>query len=367
MAIQDLNVWRNPVFLASSVFVFILAVIGVVMPNSFGLAANLLYEITTVDFGWFYLMTVFLIVVFLVGLAISKYGSIRLAEEGEKPEYSFFTWIGMLFSAGFGVGLVFWGVAEPMSHFFAPPFENVEPQTDTAARLAMGYAFFHWGISQWAVFALVGLVIGFLQFRKKKSGLVSTALEPVLGKKSFVKHTVDSLAVIATVMGIATSLGLGVLQMSGGLHAVFQVGHSAGFQWLIVVLVFAAYMISTMTGLDKGIRYLSNFNLLFALGLLVFVFIAGPTVFILESFTLALGDYLSNFIQYSLRMQPYAGGTWVRDWTIFYWAWTIAWSPYVGAVVARPHDTGVFARCDGCSASYCMYMDCRVWRNGGLA
>ena len=335
MAIQDLNVWRNPVFLASSVFVFILAVIGVVMPNSFGLAANLLYEITTVDFGWFYLMTVFLIVVFLVGLAISKYGSIRLAEEGEKPEYSFFTWIGMLFSAGFGVGLVFWGVAEPMSHFFAPPFENVEPQTDTAARLAMGYAFFHWGISQWAVFALVGLVIGFLQFRKKKSELVSPALEPELGKKSFVTHTVDSLAVIATVMGIATSLGLGVLQMSGGLHAVFQVGHSAGFQWLIVVLVFAAYMISTMTGLDKGIRYLSNFNLLFALGLLVFVFIAGPTVFILESFTLALGDYLSNFIQYSLRMQPYAGGTWVRDWTIFYWAWTIAWSPYVGAFVAR--------------------------------
>lgn len=333
--IQDHKVWRNPVFLVSSTIIFILVLIGVIMPNAFGHVANILYEFTTVDFGWFYLLTVFLIVVFLIGLAISKYGAIRLAGEGEKPEYPFFTWIGMLFSAGFGVGLVFWGVAEPMSHFFTPPFENVEAQTETAARLAMGYSFFHWGISQWAIFALVGLVIGFLQFRKKKSGLVSTALESVLGNKRPVKHTVDSLAVIATVMGIATSLGLGVLQISGGLEMVVNVNHSFGLQMLIIVVMFVAYMISTTTGLDKGIRYLSNFNLLFALGLLVFVFITGPTVFILESFTLALGDYLSNYIQYSLRMQPYAGGTWVRDWTIFYWAWTIAWSPYVGAFVAR--------------------------------
>lgn len=329
------KVWQNPVFLLSAAIVFFLVLTGAMMPETFARVADILYEFATVDFGWFYLLTVFIIVVFLIGLAVSKYGSIQLAEEGAKPEFSFFTWIGMLFSAGFGVGLVFWGVAEPMSHFFTPPFENIQAQSEQAARLAMGYAFFHWGISQWAIFALVGLVIGFLQFRKKKNGLVSTALEPVLGKKRPVKYTVDSLAVIATVMGIATSLGLGVLQMNGGLKAVFGINHSIGIQMIIIVVMFSAYMLSSLSGLDKGIRFLSNVNLWFSIGLLVFVLITGPTLFILETFTLALGDYLSNFIQYSLRLQPYVGGSWVRDWTIFYWAWTIAWSPYVGAFVAR--------------------------------
>lgn len=329
------RVVRNPVFLISALIILFLVFIGALMPRAFGQVANTLYEFTTVDFGWFYLLTVFIIIVFLIGLAISKYGSIRLGGEEEKPEFPFFTWIGMLFSAGFGVGLVFWGVAEPMSHFFTPPFQNVDPLTESSARLAMGYSFFHWGISQWAIFGLVGLVIGFLQFRKQKNGLVSTALEPVIGKKKSVKNTVDSLAVIATVMGIATSLGLGVMQTNGGLQAVFGLNNSIGIQMIIILIMFVAYMFSSMTGLEKGIRYLSNLNLGLALGLLLFVFITGPTIFILETFTLALGDYLTNFVQYSLRMQPYLGGTWVRDWTIFYWAWAIAWSPYVGAFVAR--------------------------------
>lgn len=178
-------------------------------------------------------------------------------------------------------------------------------------------------------------MIGFLQFRKQKNGLMSTALEPVLGSKPAVKNTVDTLAVIATVMGVATSLGLGALQMNGGLKAVFGLGQSIAVQLGIIAIIFVGYMLSSTTGLDKGIRYLSNLNLGLALVLLVFVFATGPTVFILETFTLALGDYFSNFIGYSLRMQPYQGGTWVRDWTIFYWAWAIAWSPFVGAFIAR--------------------------------
>ncbi|MBO1912385.1 BCCT family transporter, partial [Microvirga sp. 3-52] len=162
-------------------------------------------------------------------------------------------WIGMLFSAGFGVGLVFWGVAEPMSHYFTSPIDGVEPQTEEAARIAMSYSFFHWGISQWAIFAIVGLVIGFLQFRKKRDGLISTALEPLMGSNKTVKTTIDSLAVIATVMGVATSLGLGILQMSGGLQSVFKIGNTFGVQLMIALIVFIAYMISATTGLNKGI------------------------------------------------------------------------------------------------------------------
>ena len=329
------NSWKNAVFLVSAIVISLLVILGALLPEAFGEVAGRLFGFTTVNFGWFYLLAVFILIIFLIGLAISKYGAIRLGGEKERPEFSFFTWIGMLFSAGFGAGLVFWGVAEPMSHFFMPPIVGTEGQTVEAARLAMGYSFFHWGVSQWSVFAIVGLVIGFLQFRKQKDGLVSTALEPVTGNKPVVKKTIDSLAVIATVMGIASSIGLGVLQMNGGLNIVFGTSNSVGVQMIIILVIFVAYMLSSSTGLEKGIKYLSNLNLGLALVLLVFVFFAGPTVFILESFTLGIGDYLTNFIQYSLRLQPYRGGTWVRDWTIFYWAWAIAWSPYVGAFVAR--------------------------------
>lgn len=326
---------NNPVFLISASVILVLVVIGAVNPEGFGAVAGTLFEFTTINFGWFYLLSVFGFVIFLVGLGLSKYGKIKIGPPDSKPEFPFFTWIGMLFSAGFGVGLVFWGVAEPMSHFFGTPFPGMEGQTEEAARVAMGYSFFHWGINQWSVFTIVGLLIAFLQFRKEKNGLVSTALEPVLGKSKPVKHTIDSLAVIATVMGIATSLGLGILQMNGGLNAVFGVPNNTTVQLVITGVLLILYLTSSSTGLDKGIKWLSNLNLGLCLLLLLFVFIAGPTVFILNSFTLGLGDYITNFVTYSLRLTPYEGGTWLREWTIFYWAWVIAWSPFVGAFVAR--------------------------------
>ncbi|MBO0589478.1 BCCT family transporter [Sporosarcina sp. E16_8] len=327
--------WKNPVFSISASVIFVLVVLGATIPVKFRHVADILYDFTTINFGWFYLLSVFIIVVFLAGLAISKYGAIRIGGDEERPDFPFFTWIGMLFSAGFGVGLVFWGVAEPMSHYFTSPINGVASQSEQAGRIAMGYSFFHWGISQWAIFGIVGLVIGFLQFRKKKDGLISTALEPLLGKNKKVKIGIDSFAVIATVMGIATSLGLGILQMSGGLESVFNIKSSFSVQLIIILVVFISYMLSSLSGLNKGIRYLGNFNLGLAIAMLAFFFIVGPKVFILESFTLAIGDYITNFIQYSFRLQPYQGGTWIRDWTIFYWAWTIAWSPFVGAFVAR--------------------------------
>src|SRR5699024_5763417 len=169
--------WSNPVFLISSLTILVLVMIGVFATDFFARTADVLYNFTQGNFGWLYLLTVFLLTVFLFVLAVSKYGAIRLGGDKSRPEFSFFSWIGMLFSTGFGVGLVFWGVAEPMSHYFEAPFSATSDASTESARVAMGYSFFHWGISQWAIFALVGLVIGFLQFRKNKDGLVSTALE----------------------------------------------------------------------------------------------------------------------------------------------------------------------------------------------
>jgi choline-glycine betaine transporter len=178
--------------IASAVIVLALALLGAAMPRRFGEVARSLLLFTTTNFGWFFLLSVFAMVVFLVGLAISKYGNIRLGPDDSRPDFPFFTWIAMLFSAGFGAGLVFWGVAEPMSHFFTTPFPSIEGQTPAAARVAMGYAFFHWGVSQWAVFTVAGLAIGFLQFRKHRDSLISTALEPVVGSRPGTKALIES-------------------------------------------------------------------------------------------------------------------------------------------------------------------------------
>ena len=326
---------KNIVFIVSTAIILFLVVVGAVLPKQFGAVAETLFLFTTTNFGWFYLIAVFILILFLFALALSKYGRIRLGGDDEKPEFPFFTWIGMLFSTGFGAGLVFWGVAEPMSHFFSPPFEHLDSQSEEAARVAMGYSFFHWGISQWSVFAMIGLVIAFMQFRKKENGLISKSIETVTGNKPITTNTIDSLAVISTIMGVATSIGLGVMQINGGLSSVLNIPVLFVVQLVIIAIVFIAYIVSTTTGLEKGIRHLSNINLALCLLILLYVFITGPTIFILNSFTLALGDYISNFIHYSLRLEPYIQGTWVRDWTVFYWAWAISWSPFVGSFVAR--------------------------------
>ncbi|TFE02484.1 BCCT family transporter [Jeotgalibacillus sp. R-1-5s-1] len=326
------------VFYVSAAIITVLVLIGAFLPAQFSAGANAAFGFTTESFGWLYLLAVFFFVLFLLFLALTRYGRVRLGGDDDRPEYPFFTWIGMLFSAGFGVGLVFWGIAEPMSHFFTSPEASTEPLTEQGARLAMAYSFFHWGISQWSVFAIVGLIIAYFQFRRKENGLISTSLSPLVKERSYKKplnQTIDILAVIATVMGVATSVGLGVLQINGGLNSVFDVPNNGATQLIIMVVLTALFIISTTTGIDRGIKWLSNVNLGVALLLMLFVFFAGPTVFILETFVLGLGDYITNFVRYSLRLQPYQGGTWVNDWTIFYWAWAIAWSPFVGAFIAR--------------------------------
>jgi glycine betaine transporter len=328
----------NVVFWGSALVILFFVILGSVNPESFSVYAAKIFDFTTVHFGWFYLLAMVFFVSFCLYLACSKYGRVKLGDDSEDPEYSFFSWISMLFAAGFGAGLVFWGVAEPMTHFAAPPFEGVEPRSAEAARLAMRYSFFNWGIHQWSVFALVGLVLGYFQYRKKEKSLISSALSGLAGKKGihpFLGDFMDIAAVIATVIGVATSFGMAVLQINGGLSYVFSLPNNAWMQLIIVAVMFLMYITSALTGIDRGIRFLSNLNMGIALALMLFVLFTGPTVFILNGLTLGVGDYIQHFVESSFYIPPYQGDTWVYDWTIFYWSWVIAWSPFVGSFVAR--------------------------------
>ncbi|MHB0776178.1 BCCT family transporter [Halomonas sp. WWR20] len=332
------NNGRHRVFIIAAAIIAVLVAMGAAFPERFGSVSSSALTGISHYFGWFYLFSVFGFVLFLVGLAFSKYGKIRLGPQDSKPSYSFFSWVSMLLAAGFGVGLVFYGMAEPMTHYLNPPFADMPGETEEAARYAIQYSFFNWGIHQWAAFALVGLIIAYFQFRKGQAGLVSVVLSPMaarLPRSREIGTALDVFAVVATVMGVATSIGLAVLQINGGLHAVFGVAESMLWQFIIMGAMFCCYMLSTWSGLDKGIKRLSNLNMMLCLGLMLYVLFSGPTVAILETITLGIGDYLQNFIGMSLRVAPYSGNDWATNWTIFYWAWVIAWSPFVGTFVAR--------------------------------
>lgn len=309
---------------------------GALVPNKLADSATSLFDFSINNFGWFFLISTFGILLFAFYLAFSKYGRIKLGKDEDEPEYSTASWFAMLFSAGMGIGLVFWGVSEPLSHFLSPP-EGASVASIEAARLAMRYSFFHWGVHPWAIYTIISLSLAYFQFRKGKRGLISAVFSPILGKISegWVGGVIDTLAIIATVFGVATSLGLGALQINGGLNHMFGFSISPFVQVVIIVVVTVLFLLSATTGLDKGIRILSNTNLIIAVLLMTFVFVVGPTSFILDLFTSTLGGYLQNIVYMSLRMTPFTQGTWVGVWTLFYWAWWIAWGPFVGTFIAR--------------------------------
>lgn len=325
-----------------SAIVAILFIIWGVIPKSVLPHANL-DAVTTViqaflvdKFGWFYLMSTTAFVVFAIYLIFSKYGKIKLGKPGDKPEYSYITWFAMLFSAGMGIGLVFWGAAEPLSHFHTPPFGDAE--TAEAAKTGMKYSFFHWGLHPWATYATLALALAYFKFRKQSSGVVSAILEPLFGDriKGAWGTTVDVIVVFATVFGVATSLGFGAIQISGGLSYVFGLNQTILLELIIIAIVTVLYMTSAMTGLNKGIKYLSNLNVMLAILLMLFVLFLGPTKFIMNLFTTSLGSYINDIPSMSLRMNPFSEDSiWIKDWTIFYWAWWIAWAPFVGTFIAR--------------------------------
>ncbi|GEC90498.1 glycine betaine uptake BCCT transporter [Brevibacillus brevis] len=323
-------------FLISLTIVFVIVLFGVISPELFASAASHVLKVTTTNFGWFYLIVTFGFLIFCIFLAFSRYGQIPLGSDDDEPEYSLPTWFAMLFSAGMGIGLVFWGVAEPVSHYFSPP-AGVTGQTTEAAQTALRYAFFHWGLHPWGIYALIALALAYFQFRKGAKGLISSTFGPLLGERIHgpLGKGIDVLAVIATAFGVATSLGLGTLQINGGLSHLFGLPSSTTVQIVIISIITVLFLLSATTGLDRGIKYLSNTNLVLALLLLLLTLVLGPTSFIFDAFTSTLGSYLNNLISMSLRLTPFTQGTWVANWTLFYWSWWIAWAPFVGMFIAR--------------------------------
>ncbi|SFQ14216.1 BCCT family transporter [Salibacterium halotolerans] len=331
--------FMNTIFWVSFSIIFVFALWGALAPDALAQTADSVYGWIAGTFGWFYLLFVLFLIIFNFYIAFSKYGKIRLGGMDAKPKYPLFTWIAMLFSCGFGVSIVFWGVAEPMTHFGSPPpfATGVEAESAAAAREAMWNAFFNNGIHQWASFTFVGLAISYFLYRQDERSLISDTMNAVIGHKGKkpLRHSIDIIAVIATVMGVATTLGLSVLQINSGLGSVFDVTSGRTVQFGIVAAMFILFMLSTLSGLDRGIKYLSNVNLGLALILMVAMLIIGPTGFILNALTTGIGDYVQNFFQASLRLDQYTDSTWVQEWPIYYWAWTIAWAPFVGMFVAR--------------------------------
>jgi len=311
---------------------------AILFAKNFGVVSNAIFSFLTTDFAWLYMLVVLLFVFFVVAIAFSKFGKIKLGSDDSKPEYSTVSWFAMLFGCGMGVGLVFYGVAEPMSHFVNPPAGyGIKAGTDAAAQFAMKSAFMHWGIEPWAVYSVIGLALAYFMFRKKKQGMVSTTLDPLLGENRHMglRRVIDVLAVFATLAGVVTSLGLGTLQINSGLNFLFHVPDGLGTQIVIIVIITAIVVWSAVSGIDKGIKLISDANLYIALGIMALAFIVGPKVEILNNFTNALGQYLNYFITDSLHINPYGDNSWLASWRIYYWAWFIAWGPFVGVFIAR--------------------------------
>ncbi|TFE03383.1 BCCT family transporter [Jeotgalibacillus sp. R-1-5s-1] len=328
----------------SSVFWITLAIVlaaviyAIAAPGSFEEATANAQAFVSSTFGWYYLIIVTVMVIFCIVLALTPIGQIRLGKPDERPEYSTRTWFAMLFSAGMGIGLVFWGAAEPMLHFASDP-PLAEAGSDQALRDSMQYTFFHWGLHAWAIYAVVALALAYFKFRKNEPGLISATLVPLFGERMRGGWgvVVDVLAVFATVVGVATTLGFGAIQINGGLSYLTGIDISFTVQLFIIAVVTVLFMISAWTGLSKGIRYLSNTNMILAVALLVVMLIIGPTLLILNLFTNSLGLYAQNLLEMSFRSAPLDGGNrdWINAWTIFYWAWWISWSPFVGIFIAR--------------------------------
>jgi glycine betaine transporter len=321
--------------LFSAGFILLVVLWGILAPDNMSAVFDTVLAALTHNFGWLYLWVVLGLVLFAAFVAFSRYGNLKLGGEDEEPEFSAGSWFAMLFAAGMGIGLVFWGVAEPVSHYvIAPP--GIRSGTPEAANAAMRYVFFHWGLHPWAVYGIVALAIAFFQYRRGGDALISTATSALPWRPvRSLAGLFNGLAVVATAFGVAASLGMGALQINSGLQAVFGIDVNKTWQVAIIVITTAIFIASAVSGVEKGVKLLSNFNMLVAALLAVAVFLLGPTVAIIETLTNTLGSYLSDIVRMSLRATPFRDSNWVGNWTIFYWAWWISWSPFVGLFIAR--------------------------------
>jgi choline/glycine/proline betaine transport protein len=330
---------NKPVFFWATGITAVFVLAGIVAPGASAAFFNTLQGWIVADFGWFYLLSVAIFLVFMLLLGFTGHGRVKLGPNHSEPDYSYGAWFSMLFAAGMGIGLVFFGVAEPIKHFTAPPVGD--PATIEAARAAMQISYFHWGLHAWAVYAVIGLSLAYFSYRHGLPLTMRSALYPIIGERIHgpIGHAVDIFATIGTLFGVATSLGLGVLQVNAGFNHVMGWPIAFWVQLPLIAVITAMATISVATGLDKGIKFLSNLNMVMASALMLFIFAVGPTTFLLRAFVQNLGAYLDQFILRTFYMYAYAPneipGTWLGDWTLFYWGWWVAWSPFVGMFIAR--------------------------------
>lgn len=324
-----------PVFLGSAGLVMVFVAYGAGFSDhaaaQFDRAQGWLID----SLGWFYVLSASFMLGFVAWLGLSRFGSIRLGGESARPEFGRLSWFTMLMAAGMGIGLVFFGVTEPILHYTAPL--DAAPRSAAAAREAMFHSFFHWGLHPWAIYICMALPLAYFHFRHGLPMAPRSLLYPLIGDsiKGWAGHVVDIIATVGTLFGVGTSLGLGAMQINAGLEMLTGIGMSLPAQLVIIALITGVATVSVVSGLHVGIRRLSEFNLAVAGMLLVFVLVAGPTVTILETFTNGIGTYLQNFVATSFRVGAATDPEWQADWTLFYWVWWISWSPFVGIFAAR--------------------------------
>src|SRR5690554_1306164 len=325
-----------PVFIPAVVVILLLVVGTISSPELAGqLFASTLSYITR-TFGWFYMLSVAFFLVFIVTIALTSWGNIKLGPDHADPEYSFLTWFAMLFSAGYGIALLFFGVSEPVLHYASPPAGA--GQTIDAAKMAMQISYFHWGFHIWAIYGLVGLVLAYFSFRHGLPLSMRSTLYPLIGEKIHgpMGHAVDTFAILGTMFGIATTLGLSVIQINTGLNYLWPSIPVDNLVQIVVIIVITLMAIaSVVAGLDKGVKRLSVINMTLVVFLLLFVFAMGPTVHILETFLQNTGSYLNTIVERTFNLQAYTRSDWIGNWTLFIFGWTIAWAPFVGLFIAK--------------------------------
>lgn len=326
----------NPyVFFGSLIVLFLLVIYTALFKEQALTVLNSTKNWINTNFSWFYVLVVAIILVATVFIFLSRVGDIKLGPDHSKPEFSTLSWLSMLFAAGMGIGLMFWGVAEPVMHYLTPP--EADPGTIKAAREAMVITFFHWGLNGWAIYVMVATILGYFSFRHGLPLTLRSALYPLIGERIYgpIGNAVDIFAVIGTVLGVATTLGLGVQQINSGLNYLYGVPVNFTMQFIFIVVIMFIASLSVFSGLSKGVKRLSEANMILAVLLLLFILILGPTLFIMTTFMQNIGGYLSEIVSKSFNLYAYNASDWVGNWTIFYWAWWLAWSPFVGAFIAR--------------------------------
>ncbi|MBH9310997.1 choline BCCT transporter BetT [Pseudomonas aeruginosa] len=325
-----------PVFYGAAILILLFAAVVIGFPQRAGewLLAAQTWASQTV--GWYYLLAMTLYLIFVVVTALSGYGKIKLGADHDEPEFSYLSWAGMLFAAGISITLFFFCVSEPLTHFLQPP--QGEAGTQEAARQAMELLFLHWGLHGWGVFALVAMALAYFAYRHNLPLALRSALYPLIGKRinGPIGYTVDCFGIIATVFGLGADMGFGVLQLNSGLDYLYAIPHTHPVQMALIVLMMGAAISVAVSGVDKGIRILSDINMLLACSLLLFVLFAGPTQHLLNTLVQNVGDYLGHLPGKSFDLYAYGGPSdWLGSWTVFYWAWWIAWAPFVGLFIAR--------------------------------